>query len=46
MHPSYKFEIAPIVVGAMGCVPKCPVTHLKMVGFKRKEINLLRLRFH
>ena len=46
LHPSYKFEIAPIVVGAMGCVPKCPVTYLKMVGFKRKEINLLRLRFH
>ena len=29
MHPGYKFEIAPIVVGAMGYVPKCLVTYLK-----------------
>ena len=26
MYPGYKFEIAPIAVGAMGCVPKCLVT--------------------
>ena len=31
LHPSYKFEIAPIVVGAMMYVPKCLVTYLKMV---------------
>ena len=39
MHPGYKFEIAPIVVGAMGYVPKCLVTYLKIVGFKEKEIK-------
>ena len=41
MCPGYKFEIAPIVVGAMGYVPKCLVTYLKMVGFEGKEIKLL-----
>ena len=29
MYPGYKFEIAPIVVGAMGYVPKCLVTYLQ-----------------
>ena len=32
LHPRYKFDIAPIVGGAMGFVPKCLVTYLKMVG--------------
>ena len=41
LHPSYKFEFAPIVVGAMGYVPKCLVTYLKMVGFEGKDIKLL-----
>ena len=39
MCPGYKFEIAPVVVGTMGCFPKYLVTSLKMVGFKGKEIN-------
>ena len=43
LHPSYKFEIAPIVVGAMGYVPKCLVTYLKMVGFEGKDSKLLIL---
>ena len=29
MYPGYKFEIAPIVAGAMGYVSKCLVTYLK-----------------
>ena len=41
MHPSYKFEIAPAVLGAMGYVPKCLVTYRKMVGFEVKETTLL-----
>ena len=41
MHPSYKFEIAPAVLGAMGYVPKCLVTYRKMVGFEVKETRLL-----
>ena len=41
LHSRYKFEIAPIVVGAMGYVPKCLVTYLKMAGFEGKDIKLL-----
>ena len=41
LHPGYKFEIAPIAVGAMGHYPKCLVTYLKMVGFEGKDIKLL-----
>ena len=41
MHPCYKFEIAPIVVGAMGYLLECQVTYLKLAGFKGKEIKLL-----
>ena len=37
IHPDYKFEIAFIVVGAMGYVPKCLVFYLKMVGFEGKK---------
>ena len=44
MYPGYKFEIAPIVVGAMGYVPKCLVTYPKMAGFEGKEIKLLICR--
>ena len=40
MYPSYKFEIEPIVVRAMGYVSKCIVTYLKIVGFEGKEIKL------
>ena len=31
----------PIVVGAMGYVPKCLVTYLEVVGFEGKEIKPL-----
>ena len=41
LHPRYKLEIAPIVVGAIGYVPKCLVTYLKIVGFEGKDIKLL-----
>ena len=44
MHPVYKFEIALIVMGAIGYVPKCLVTYLKMVGFEGKDIKLLICR--
>ena len=46
LHPNYKFEIAPIVVEAIGYVPKCLVTYLKMVGFEGKDIKLLIRRMH
>ena len=44
MYPGYKFEIVPIVVGAMGYVPKCLVTYLKVVGIEGKEVILLICR--
>ena len=39
MYPGYKFEIAPIVVGAMGYVPKCLVTYLKWLDSKAEKSN-------
>ena len=41
MYPGYKFAIVPIIVEAMGYVPKYLVTYLKMVGLEGKEIKLL-----
>ena len=41
MYPDYKFQIAPIVVGAMGSVPKCLTNYLKMIGFSEKESKVL-----
>ena len=46
LHPSYKFEIAPIVIEAMEYVPKCVVTYLKMVEIEGKDIKLLIRRLH
>ena len=37
MYPNYKFQVAPIVVGPMGSVPKCETNYLKMIGFSEKE---------
>ena len=41
MHPGYKFEFAPIGVGAMVDVTKRLETYLKIAGFKGKEVMLL-----
>ena len=41
MHPGYKFEFAPIGVGAMVYVAKRLETYLKIAGFKGKEVKLL-----
>ena len=38
MHPGYKFEVAFIVVRAMGYIQKCLVTYLKIVGFESKVL--------
>ena len=42
MYPDYKFQVAPIVVGVMGSVPKCLTNYLKMIGFSEKESKFLR----
>ena len=39
--PYYKFQVAPIVVGAMGSVPKCLTNYLQMIGFSEKESKVL-----
>ena len=41
MYPEYKFQVAPIVIGAMKYVPKCLTNHLKMIGFNKPESNVL-----
>ena len=41
MYPDHKFQVAPIVVGAMGSVPKCLTNYLKMIGFREEESKVL-----
>ena len=43
MYPDYKFQVAPIIVGAMGSVPKCLTNYLKMIGFSEKEVLITKL---
>ena len=45
MYADYKFQVAPIVVGVMGSVPKCLTNYLKMIGFSEKESKFLRPKF-
>ena len=37
LSPDYKYEVAPIIIGAMGYVPKDLINYLKMTGFDEKE---------
>ena len=41
MYPDYKFQVAPIVVAAMGSVQKCLANYLQMIGFSEKESKVL-----
>ena len=41
MYPEYKFQATPIVIGAMGHVPKCLINYLKMIGFNENESKVL-----
>ena len=41
MHPEYKFQVAPIVIGAMRYVPICSINYLKMIGFNENESKVL-----
>ena len=41
MYPDYKFQVAPIVVAAMGSVQKCLANYLPMIGFSEKESKVL-----
>ena len=37
MYPEYKFQVAPIVIGAIRCVPKYLINYLKMIGSNEYE---------
>ena len=41
MYPEYKFQVAPIVTGAIGYVPKSLTNYLKMIGFHENESKVL-----
>ena len=41
LYPDYKYEVAPIIIGAMGYVPKSLINYLKMIGFDERESKIL-----
>ena len=41
LYPDYKYEVAPIIIGAMGYVPKSLINYLKMIGFDERESKTL-----
>ena len=41
MYPEYKFQVALIVIGAMGYVPKCLINYVKIIGFNENESKVL-----
>ena len=41
MYPEYKFQVSPIVTGAIGYVPKCLMIYLDIIGFNENESKVL-----
>ena len=41
MYPEYKFEMLPIITGAMGYVPKCLLNNIRKLSFNDNEAKLL-----
>ena len=41
MHNDYKFVVVPIIIAALGYVPKCLSKYLFQLGFNNLEINRL-----
>ena len=41
MHPKYKIQVPPIVIGTVGYVPKCLINYLKMIGFNKNKSKVL-----
>ena len=41
MYPECKFQVAPIVTGTMGYVPKCLINYLKVIGFNENKSKVL-----
>ena len=40
MHPQYKFNMIPIIVGALGYIPKCLTSYLQDLGFDKNELTV------
>ena len=41
LYPDCKYEVAPIIIGTMGYVPKSLINYLKMIGFDERESKTL-----
>ena len=41
MYPHYKFQIVPILIGALGYVPKCLEMYIRELGFDKIETEKL-----
>ena len=41
MYPHYKFQMVPIVIGALGYVPKCLEMCIHELGFNKIETEIL-----
>lgn len=39
LYPTYTFQVATIIIGATGFVPKCVINNLKMFGFNERAKN-------
>ena len=37
MYPQYKFQMVPIVIGALGYVPKFLKMYIRQLGFRKIE---------
>ena len=41
MYKDYKFKMLPVVIGALGAVPKVTINSLKELSFKKHELNAM-----
>ena len=41
MYPHYKFQMVPIVIGALGYIPKCLEMYIHQLGFNKIETEKL-----
>ena len=41
MYKDYKFKMLPVVIGALGTVPKATINSLKELSFKKHELNVM-----
>ena len=40
MYPKYKLNMIPIIVGALGYIPKCLTSYLQDLGFDENEATV------